>query len=129
MRSFYQLQVTFFAHTTLLVKTFNFCSMPQPLTFVPAADSDLASVSNLLTATVLLPHYCLPTTFFHEISIKISYLGCDYMSSGTQTLILWMNVFTKLYGGTSHNTVIIFTVIKQSNLRNILYYFHNVAKE
>jgi hypothetical protein len=82
MCSFHQLQVTFLAHKILLVKTFNFYSMPQPLTFVPAADSDLASMSKLLTATVL-PHYCLQTTFFHEISIKISYLGCDYMSSGT----------------------------------------------
>ena len=66
MRSFYQLQVTFFSHKTLLVKTFNSYFMPQPPTFVPAADSNLASMSKLLTAIVTdhLPHYCLQTTFF-----------------------------------------------------------------
>jgi len=40
-----------------------------------------------------------------------------------------MHVFTKLYGVTSKNTVIIFTVMKQSNLRNMLHYFHDVVKE
>lgn len=57
MPSFYQLQVTFFAHKTLLVKIFNFYSMPQYLMFVPTADSDLASVSKLLTATATVLYH------------------------------------------------------------------------
>jgi len=71
MRSFYQLQVTFSVHQILFVNSFNFHCMPQPLTFVSAADSDLASVSKLLTATVILPHYCLLTTFFMKYLLRL----------------------------------------------------------
>jgi hypothetical protein len=65
--------------------------MSQPPNFVPAVVSILPVCLQLLTSTNShSPSTTLLHTniILHEIFIKISYLGRDNMSSGTQILIL-----------------------------------------